>query len=357
MRLVIIACIGFLLSYFLFTDDLHASLIGVDTLKGLGKVSNEAVQIIINSANSKTDAVMKITAYSTYALLVTVYIIFVIYTVTKLIVQGNGMLGLVKFVLPSFFLFSIISFLLLNISFITKYLQIPLLQIYKSFGGAVLGYNGNALITDIANKCTTVFDALNQNTGSILTNAGGVILSLFVLFLMFLIFLHIVLLLVKNYIKIILPFAFSPILLIAFVFPTFRALPMKALNIVLDGILKQGSLMFVIAVMTDVFSFSVKMVASEAGGTGMITVLIIAFVYKDLLQTAEQFSSEIMGTQSLSPVASNIGMAASFGAGMFGARMATKFAKLGWKGYKNKGAIGALAKKIGGGVSYWGSRI
>ncbi len=280
-------------------------------------------------------------------LLGSLYTIWLIWRVFKAIVDNDGK-EFIKILLKQTAVLIAVLFLIDNLNVLNLYLQQPIIKTYNAFGQTLLQTSMG--ISNNKELIRTIADLMNNSVNEI-NNADKVtiwgdilqlLLAVVVFIMLFLVFIQIFLTLITNYFKIMLPFAISPILLMFFFFPSLRQIPIKALNIALDGIIKQGFIIMVVIIMASILENSL---ASDRDFLDkLLIILIVSFIYKQLITTADSLSSELIGTQQL-------GVNPTQGFGLLGGLAGAGAMAM---AYLNKGgdtSIGGLAKGMFGGLT------
>ncbi|MDR0483929.1 MAG: type IV secretion system protein [Alphaproteobacteria bacterium] len=269
-----------------------------ETFEVIGQKSQSVYDQITKSIADNVEKIARSLSKQTAVIFSAIFSIWLMWQVI-LAVYSRDTSQLMSIITKRLILLAIISYLINNITAINKYIQKPLLQTYELFGGIIMGGNIDTQIVNLATQLSKVFYALNSSSGNWLTNAGQIILSLIVMFLLFSLFVQIFLILIKNYFRIMLPFAISPILTMFYFFPSFRQIPLKAINIVIDGIIKQGFIFIVVIIMSSIYANVLASIGEDINLEALIIVVIITLVYKEFLNVAESLSSELIGTQNM----------------------------------------------------------
>ncbi len=324
----------------------------VFAFEAVGEVSQTIYTQIQGNILNQVNLVAKSLAKYTATLLGSLYTAWLMWHIFKAVVDSNGK-EFIKLVFKQSFVLIACLLFIYNIDLLNKYLQKPVEDTFNMFGNSILqnslGISGNSgLIKDLALQMQDISLALIGEKYSLLNfNVINLLVKLLVVLMLFVIFIQIFLILITNYFKIMLPFAISPILLVFFFFPSLRQIPIKALNIMLDGIIKQGFIIMVVVIM----SATLK-TALTNGGYGLnmfdlnqlLIIIIVSFIYKQLLTTADSLSSELINTQQL-------GVNPTQGGGLLGAIAGAGTMAI---NYLNKGgntSLGGLAKGLASGIT------
>lgn len=292
--------------------------IQVDTFEFIGQQAQSIYDDVTKGIDKGVEKVAKDLAKQTSILFSATYGVWLIWQVMRAVWNRDGK-QLFDIVFIKTVILGVCVFLVNNVNVINKYIQKPILQTYEMFGGVIIGGNFETKIVELASQLSQVFYALNSGSGNILVNLGQILISIVVMFLLFLLFTQIFLTLIKNYFRIMLPFSISPILAMFFFFPTLRPIPLKAFNIALDSIIKQGFLFIVVIIMSDVYSQTLSSLGENIQIEGLVMIIILTLVYKEFITVAESMSSELIGTQNMgvAPQSSLIGGLLGAGASIY----------------------------------------
>lgn len=273
-----------------------------DLFSNVGTEAQGIFETVQDSILKQVNLVAKSLSRYTATLLGSLYSMWLLWRVFKAIVDNDGK-EFVKILFKQTAVLIVVLFLIYNLDVLNLYLQTPVIKTYNAFGQSLLQTslgvsNSRELISTIGDLMNNSVNEINsKDTLSIWGDIMQVLLAVVVFAMLFLVFIQIFLTLITNYFKIMLPFAISPILLMFFFFPSLRQIPIKALNIMLDGIIKQGFIIMVVIIMSSTLESSLTSDIDFLDK--LLIILIFSFIYKQLLTTADSLSSELIGTQQL----------------------------------------------------------